>query len=178
MAILDLNNVILETPRLRLVPITQKYREDIFREFTDEITLFMNPPTPTTIADVDKFIMDSTAKRTARREIVFAILDKDTGDFFGNCGVHEIDSKTPELGIWLKASIHGSGYGREVMQALKKWIDDTLDYTYILYPVAVENTASRALAEGLGGEAAREYDATTPSGKVMHEVEYRIYKKV
>lgn len=175
MTTLDLNIVTLETPHLRLVPLTEKYREDIFREFTAEVTRYMNPSPARTIADTDHFIMDSAAKRAARRELVLAITDKQKGEFYGCVGVHELDTSTPELGIWVKKSVHGQGYGREAIQAVKAWADENVDCEYLTYPVSKENAASRALAEGLGGELATEYDTTTPDGRVLHEVEYHIY---
>ena len=37
------------------------------------------------------------------------------------------------MGVWLKKSVHGHGFGKEAMTAIKKWADDNLDYDYILY---------------------------------------------
>lgn len=174
---LDLSTVILETARLRLVPITQKYAADVFREFTSEVTVWMWPSVPKSITDTEKFIMESTLKRVVGKEIVFAVVDKDSGEFFGCTGVHEIDTKTPEFGIWLKIGAQSQGYGREIVEAIKKWMDETIDYEYIKYPVATENSRSRALAESLGGVAGEEFDTHTQDGRVMREVEYKIYKK-
>ena len=174
---IDLNNVILETACLRLVPITQKYADDVFQEFTSEVTVWMWPSVPKSVTDTEKFIMESTLKRVAGNEIVFAILDKDSEEFLGCAGIHEIDTKTPELGLWLKISAQNQGYGKEVVQALKNWTDENVEYEYIKYPVATENARSRALAESLGGVAGEEFEKPTEDGRALREVEYRIYKK-
>ena len=58
----------------------------------------------------------------------------------------------PELGLWLKESAHGQGFGREVVAALVEWGHATLGKGSFIYPVAVQNTASRRIAENLHGE--------------------------
>jgi RimJ/RimL family protein N-acetyltransferase len=62
------------------------------------------------------------------------------------------DSVSPEVGLWLKESAHGQGFGREVVTALVKWRHTTLGKESFIYPVTVQNTASRRIAEGLHGE--------------------------
>jgi RimJ/RimL family protein N-acetyltransferase len=62
------------------------------------------------------------------------------------------DSVSPELGLWLKESAHGRGFGGEVVAALVKWGHATLGKESFVYPVAVQNTASRRIAENLHGE--------------------------
>jgi RimJ/RimL family protein N-acetyltransferase len=103
------------------------------------------------------------------------VLDKDDGSFLGCAGIHNIDTGTPEFGIWIKKSAHGNSYGKEAIIALKKWADENLDYEYLLYPVTEENYASRRIPEFLGGIVVREYDETNMSGNLQHILEYRIY---
>ncbi len=62
------------------------------------------------------------------------------------------DSVSPEVGLWLKESAHGQGFGREVVAALVAWGHSTHGKESFLYPVAVQNTASRRIAENLHGE--------------------------
>jgi len=62
------------------------------------------------------------------------------------------DSVSPELGLWLKESAHGKGFGREVVAALVAWGHATLGKGSFIYPVAIQNTASRRIAERLHGE--------------------------
>ncbi len=108
-------------------------------------------------------------------EILASILHKDTREFLGVAGLHHIDTKYPELGIWIKKSGHGQKYGREAMHALKDWADRHLDYEYIIYPVDRDNVASRKIPESLGGIVHGEYQKTTPSGSVLNTVEYHIF---
>lgn len=75
----------------------------------------------------------------------------DTEECLGMAAVEGLPSAAPEIGLWLKASAHGVGYGREVVGALVAWVSKTLQVTNLVYPVAVENLASRRIAEALGG---------------------------
>jgi RimJ/RimL family protein N-acetyltransferase len=49
-------------------------------------------------------------------------------------------------------SAHGQGFGREVVPSLTEWGHASLGKESFTYPVAVENTASRRIAENLHGE--------------------------
>ncbi len=64
----------------------------------------------------------------------------------------DADSVSPEVGLWLKESAHGQGFGTEVVAALIQWGHATLGKESFIYPVAVQNTTSRRIAEKLGGE--------------------------
>jgi len=67
-------------------------------------------------------------------------------------GLEDCDRPSPELGLWIKESAHGQGFGREVVAALAEWAHKTLGKESFFYPVAVQNTASRRIAEALRGE--------------------------
>ncbi|NJR74492.1 MAG: GNAT family N-acetyltransferase, partial [Scytonema sp. CRU_2_7] len=95
----------------------------------------------------------------------------------GCAGIHELYSKNPVLGIWLKKSAHGQGYGLETIAALKNWADENLDYEYLIYDVDKANIPSRRIAEKLGGQIVREYHKTNLSARVLHILEYRISRK-
>ena len=66
--------------------------------------------------------------------------------------VEECEAESPQLGLWIKESAHNQGFGREVVVAVAEWAHKTLGKGSFTYPVAVQNTASRRIAEGLHGE--------------------------
>ena len=66
--------------------------------------------------------------------------------------VEACDTESPELGLWMKESAHGQGFGREVVAAVAEWAHRTLGKKSFIYPVALQNTASRRIAEGFHGE--------------------------
>ncbi|MBD3328804.1 GNAT family N-acetyltransferase [Candidatus Peregrinibacteria bacterium] len=172
---MDTSNLTIETNNLYLKSIKEEYKNDIFREFTAEITTHMFPKPAKKIEETIEFIKTSIKENKEGSNFQIVILNKQNGDFIGCGGVHHIDRKTPELGIWIKKSAHGNAYGKETITALKKWTDENLDYDYLLYPVAADNYPSRKIPELLGGKIAREYDITNMSGKKLHILEYRIY---
>jgi ribosomal-protein-alanine N-acetyltransferase len=61
------------------------------------------------------------------------------------------------------------------VSALARWAFENLDVRYLIYPVDRRNTASRRIPESLGGIIEAEYEKTNESGRVLDEVEYRIY---
>ncbi len=172
----DLTKEIIITPRLKLVALSQEYAQDILENMTDEITTYMNPRAPRKIEDVLKYVYAQLPKIKFGEELPVVILYKETGEFLGAGGAHHLETDTPELGIWIKKSAHGNGYGREAVTGLKQWIDENILYTYIKYPVDRNNIPSRKIAESLGGTIADEYKKKNMSGHVLDEVEYRIYK--
>ena len=172
---LSLTDTIIESARLRLVPISEKYAEDVFREFTEEITLYMFPRSPKQIGETLAYIREARREIEAGTDFTVVVLHKESGDFLGGGGLHKIDTDTPEFGIWIKKSAHGNGYGKEAVCALKDWADKNLSYKYLVYPVDKKNTASRKIAEALGGVIERERQITNQAGNVLDEVEYRIY---
>ncbi|MBH8572134.1 GNAT family N-acetyltransferase [Nostocaceae cyanobacterium CENA369] len=174
---MKLLNLTISTKRLLLQSISLAYKEVIFREFTEEITTYMHPRSPQNISETELFLSASLSNMQNGDELVVAILDKDSQEFLGCSGIHKLNSKHPELGIWLKKSAHGNGYGLETITALKEWAESNLDYEYLIYPVDRANIRSRKIPERLGGQIYREYEQINLSGKILYLVEYRIFKK-
>lgn len=172
---MDTSRIIIKTKNLFLKAITLDYKEDIFKEFTSEITTHMFPKPADKIEETIEFIKTSIKGNKEGSNLQVVVLKKENKEFLGNAGLHHIDTKTPELGIWIKKSAHGNSYGKEAMIALKEWADKNLKYNYIKYPVVDENYASRRIPEFLSGKISREYDEINMSKKKQHLLEYRIY---
>nr|WP_279605278.1 GNAT family N-acetyltransferase [Aetokthonos hydrillicola] len=167
-------NVEISTSRLFLRPISMRYKSEIYREFTDEITTYMYPRPPKNISEAESFVKDSIIGMKSESHLIVVILKKNSQEFLGCAGIHKISSNYPELGIWLKKSAHGNGYGFETIKALKTWAEENLHYKNLVYPVDKENIPSRRIPEKLGGIIVREYKKTNLSGKVLQLVEYEI----
>ena len=58
-----IETITIETERLLLVPTTQKYLQEIFNEFTDEVTKYMFPSSPKEITETQKWIDSCLIKR-------------------------------------------------------------------------------------------------------------------
>lgn len=173
---MDLLDVEISTNRLLLKPISIQYKQDIFLEFTQEITTYMYPRPAKDILETEAFINNSITDQKSGSHLVFVVLTKASQEFLGCTGIHNINRKDPELGIWLKKAAHGNKYGLEAIAAIKDWADTNLEYEFLRYPVDQANIASRKIPEALGGKIIRKYDKTNMSGNTLHLVEYKIYK--
>ncbi len=168
-------NITLQSKNIIIKAISLKYKDDIFKEFTEEITKYMYPKAPEKIEETIEFIEASMKENEEGTNFQAVVLKKKTGEYLGNAGLHHIDRKTPELGIWIKKSAHGNSYGKEAIFALKKWADENLNYKFILYPVVDINLASKRIPEALGGKLHREYTEENMNGRAYRMLEYRIY---
>ena len=172
---MNLLNVEIISDRLLLKPISMEYIEEIFSEFTEEITLYTYPRAAKVISETELFINQSLEELENGISLQLVVLAKDSLEFLGCASLHNL-AKKPQLGIWLKKAAHGNKYGLETITAIKDWADENLDYEYLLYPVDKANIASRKIAEALGGKVWQEYEKTNLSGNVLNTLEYRIYK--
>lgn len=173
---LDCLKATIMTSRLMLRPICKEDAPEIFKNFTAEVTRYMIPKYAEKIEDTLTFIRESLEKTKQQANIQFVILNRKTHEFLGCCGVHIRDNaKTPELGIWIKKSAHGNGYGREAICEIKNYCDKNLMYDYLIYPVDKANIASIKIPEALDGEIFKEGKKSTEDGRELYVVVYRIY---
>lgn len=163
----------IETERLRLCLISRDYQDDIFREFTETVAQFLvNKPTGK-IEDTSRFIEESRAASLAGHNCQLVALERKTGKFIGCLGVHHLD-EAPALGIWIKESAWGQGYGREAIAALKVWAKKNLSVAQVSYPVFSSNLRSRRLAEASGGIFKRTMAGHDSRDQETDEIEYLI----
>lgn len=170
----DLSQETIETERLSLVPISIEYAEQMYQELTDEVTRFMGIFSPKSIEEELSFIKGAREKMVHGTDLYLAILDRNTREYLGGVGLHQIDTGIPKLGIWLKKDAHGKKIGREAVTGVKHWADENLDFDYLAYPVDKDNIPSRKIAESLGGQVVWEGPITSPFGKELNEVKYHI----
>lgn len=168
----------IETDRLLLLPISTENVEDIFHNFTADITTYMYPQPAEKVEQTEWFVSGAIEKMEKGIDIQMVFYDKSNNEFLGCAGLHHIDWPTPELWVRAKKQAHGQWYGREAMFALKKWADENLTYEYILYPVDQNNIPSRKIPELLWAKVEREYDEKNLAGTELHILEYRIYPEV
>jgi RimJ/RimL family protein N-acetyltransferase len=165
----------IESERLRLLPTSEGYAREVFQNFTSAITTFMYPAAPNAIEETLAFLRGARAGLLASTDLQVVVLLSEDDEFLGHAGIHHLDTRTPELGIWIKLSAHGEGYGREAITALCEWALANLEFDYLKYPVDRRNLPSRKIPESLGGRIEAEYEVTNESGDNLDLVEYRIY---
>lgn len=174
----DLNAVRLTGQKLLCQPLSIEYAEAICKNFTAKIAKWMWPSAPKTQAQINQHIFEKQQAISKGEELALLVLKKESLEFLGYIAIHELNTTTPEMGIWLKEEAHNQGYGFEALTLLKNWANENLSFDYLKYPVEKNNIASRALAEKLGGKVESEYIKKSESGQMLDELEYRFYKPV
>ena len=167
-------DVVIETERLRLLSTHERYAEQVFESFTSEVTTFMFPAPAKMIKETIEFLTGARKANEAGTHLQVVILHVQTGEFIGHGGLHHVDGRSPEIGIWIKKAAHRNGYGLEAVMGLAAWALANLSFDYLFYPVDRRNYASRRIPEQLGGCVAREYRQTNASGDELDLLEYRI----
>ncbi|VAW98709.1 hypothetical protein MNBD_GAMMA19-1505 [hydrothermal vent metagenome] len=168
-------SVVLNSRRLMLAPVSRAFAEDIFKEFTADITRYMRPKPARHIDEICRFIDVSVEKMNAGDQLVMAILDAETVQFSGVCAIHGKEQGiTAELGIWLKKSAQGKSLGREAIALLVQWAKYNLALSHLIYSVDKNNIPSRKIAESLGGVVVSEGQRKSQSDRHLDELVYQI----
>ncbi len=100
-----LATVMIEGKQLILKPIALNYLEVIFQEFTSEITRFVYSKPANHISETQDFINQAIKNIENKTDLTLTILNKTNWEFLGLCGIHQINTANPELGIWLKKKL-------------------------------------------------------------------------
>lgn len=142
--------IVIQSPRLQLSQLQMMDAPDVFACITPAIAKFM-PWEPPSWSDY-LARCERRMQKPDPNQFSFVIRRFDNRECLGMSSFENADSVSPEIGLWLKESAHGQGFGREVVAALIGWGHATLGKESFIYPVAVQNTASRRIAEKLRGE--------------------------
>lgn len=105
---------LLKTERLVIKPYSHIYLEDYYKEFTDEITRFQYPDSFSNIDSARKVLSEFLSEMEEGNMLELVILSQQ-GEFLGSMEVFNIKGDTPEVGLWIKKSAHGNGYGYEAL---------------------------------------------------------------
>ena len=112
---------------------------------------------------------------TLRNDLTFVVLKKDDEEFLGCCGIHgRENTRTPELGIWIKESAHGRNYGREAVVVACQWALKHIEFEYLIYPVDRNNFPSRKIPESMGGVIFEEKRVGTFRGTELDEIVFKL----
>lgn len=140
----------IETSRLEIVPISEKYAYDYFIEFDAEITKYQYAEPFKTLESTKEFIADFTELKKRGTNLVCCILDKEN-NFIGSIEIYRLDTKTPEIGLWIRKSEQRNGYGYESIIAVINFFQKHMDIDYFIYESDRRNPNSIKLVEALGG---------------------------
>jgi len=82
----------------------------------------------------------------------FAIEEQGSGNFLGSCGLSDLckEHKRAALGFWIRSSCTGRGYATDAARAVMRLGFEDLGLARIEVEIALDNVASRRVAEKLG----------------------------
>ena len=141
----------ITSQRLALRPFTAADANEAFACITPTLTRYLSFEPASTPAEFEAVWRGWLREIAAGTDFNFTLRERTSGRFTGLLGLHRARDAEPELGIWIREDVHGQGYGREAVAALAAWAAETFAPKSFSYPVAEANTASRRIAEGLGG---------------------------
>lgn len=142
--------IVIRSRRLQLSQFQMTDAPEVFGCITPGVAKFMSWEPPSW----DEYLArcEKRAQAPEPNMFSFAIRRVENNECLGMASFEGADATSPEVGLWLKESAHGQGIGTEVVSALIEWGHATFGKASFIYPVAVENTASRHIAEKLHGE--------------------------
>lgn len=164
----------LKTERLTIQPFSNSFLEEYYKEFTDEITKYQYPDSFSNI-DMANQIVSEFVKDMEQGNMLELVILTQEGEFIGSMEAFGITKETPEIGLWLKRSAHGKGYGYEALRGLLDHLNATGKYQYFIYEVDVRNVPSIRLVEKFRFEKSGYEEITTESGKTLKLQTYYIY---
>ncbi len=138
--------MILETDRLLLKPLSSEFTQDMFKYFTNVVTVYMSSVPTKCVEDTQKVVDMFVKGRENGTDYVYAIVLKDTNEFLGCVGLHGVKKDNTEPGIWIKKDAHGNGYGKEAFSKILDLSKD-LGLTKLLYRADKNNIGSIYIPE-------------------------------
>lgn len=105
-----------------------------------------------TVEETEINTREAHIKFINRSSLRYLIFHKETNEFIGSTGFHNIDWEIPklEIGYWINSRFSGKGYMVEAIQKLTEFALDDLQVRRVEIQCDYENTRSRALPEKLG----------------------------
>lgn len=182
-----MKEIVLETERLKLRPLSAKDIEEVYEYNSDsEVRKYMYElqtkpgedfPKEKTIGFLEG--CDEEWKKEEPSFYEFAVIEKISGKLIGNICVYlEENRKSGELGWTFNRKYHGKGYCTEAAQGLKKICFETIKLESIYARCDERNIPSRRVMEKIGMkvEAEHLFRKYPNTGEESTEVRFRIIK--
>ncbi|MCB0336987.1 MAG: GNAT family N-acetyltransferase [Bdellovibrionales bacterium] len=130
------------------------------------------------VEDSETVVRNASADFALRKDLVFFMFLKETGQFIGGTGLHRINWAVPkfEIGYWCRTSQTGKGYVKEAAARLATFAFEDLGAQRVEIRADAKNERSWRIPEKLGFsfEATLRNDARTPQGELRDTRVYSI----
>ena len=139
-----------QSPRLQFAQVQVDDADELFDCISAAVARYMTWEPPRSRSEFRAQIVRAQYGRD-HESFSFVVRRRDNDECIGKCAVDDIFAAVPEIGLWIKEDSQALGYGTEIVRALVGWASEYLGKTAFMYPVALQNIASRRIAEKLGG---------------------------
>lgn len=165
-----------ESSRLTFIPISEKYQIDLRKNLTPEVTKYLSFDILSNPLFTKLYIQSSEAEYARGTAVVLVVKDKETDEFLGSCGIHDINEESAELGLWLKREAQGKGVGVEIIQTLLKIVENECDVRYAVYSVEKDNYASQMIANKAGFKKTIDFilEPTALKSRMREMIQYKL----
>ncbi|MCA0987589.1 GNAT family N-acetyltransferase [Guptibacillus algicola] len=104
-----------------------------------------------TVEDTEINVREAHIKFLKREGLRFLIFEKETGNYVGTTGLHNLDWDVPktEIGYWINTKYSGKGYMTEAVRRLSAFAEKELKMKRLEIQCDIENKKSRAVPERL-----------------------------
>ena len=143
----------LETARLVIRTFEPRDAQPWITMVNDPAVKRYTPPAPTATAEVfDKVLEWRQALERDRTFSLWAVDDKETSSFVGQCGLQPVERKGPEieLGYHFSPAVWGKGFATEAAVAVLRYAFDNALLDHVIAIVIPENVASVRVVEKAG----------------------------
>lgn len=148
--IINKNDFMINTRNLKLVPVTINDAPLYFKEFSPEITEYQISAPFENIESAKKLIKEFNNYKAEGIHLILTILNKNNV-FTGSLEIYNLNTKTPEIGLWICKKYQRKGYAFESILGLVNFLkNNSLLYDGIYYEADIRNISSIKLAEKLG----------------------------
>src|SRR5208282_3018122 len=132
--------IVIQSPRLQLSQFQMIDAQEVFACITPAIAKFMPWEPPSWSEYVTR--CEKRVQAPEPNKFSFVIRRLDNTECLGMASLEDADSVSPELGLWLKESAHGRGFGSEVFAVIVQRRQATLGKVSVTLTGAVQNAAA------------------------------------
>jgi RimJ/RimL family protein N-acetyltransferase len=132
---MNLLKIKIKTERTIIKPISYDFTEEISREYI--------PKSNECIKKSQQMIKESLDGIKNGNKLQMVIVSKDTNEFIGLIGLHEINTMEPFVEIWIKKVSRKMGYGLEAQNGLLEWADMNIEFKNIYYSLRKKTIVKR-----------------------------------
>lgn len=173
------SNDVLEGRLVRLIPLEDSHKEDLFQALGKPAVWENTWRKVNTSEDLNLLVDQALDQQQKGKQLPFAVQDRHTGRIIGTTRIGDIDrtNQNVEIGwTWLSPDVWGTGVNAECKLLLLQLCFEEMGILRVQFSVSANNVRSRKAVERLGAvqEGVFRKHRVKPDGTVHDNVFYSI----